>query len=158
VLTAQKADIDRQIAEPNIQRQRIDAARAASRAYWTWVLAGQRYLIARDVLELARRRDEQLSRRVAAGNLAPIEREDNRRSIVDREARVVAALRLFQQAGFALSLYHRDAVGNPIVPTLSLLPMLTIPVGAPDAIQRKKDLQTCANRQAGGSASVIGTR
>ncbi|NBO91093.1 MAG: TolC family protein [Planctomycetia bacterium] len=140
--TAQKADIDRQIAEPNIQRQRIDAARAASRAYWTWVLAGQRYLIARDVLELARRRDEQLSRRVAAGNLAPIEREDNRRSIVDREARVVAALRLFQQAGFALSLYHRDAVGNPIVPTLSLLPMLTIPVGAPDAIQRKKDLQT----------------
>ncbi|MGL4550409.1 MAG: hypothetical protein ACRC33_04415, partial [Gemmataceae bacterium] len=106
--TVAKADIDRQIAEPSIQRQRIDAARAAGRAYWTWVAAGQRYLVARDILELARARDGQLGKRVAIGSLAPIEREDNRRAIVEREARLVGALRLFQQAAFGLSLYSRD--------------------------------------------------
>jgi outer membrane protein TolC len=137
----QQATLDREAAEPNIQLQRIDAARAASRAYWLWVAAGQRYLIAHEVLEIAKRRDEQLGQRVRIGTLAPIEQTDNQRLIVDREARLVAATRAYQQTAILLSLYLRGPDGAPRLPKGDELPALTEPPPPPDLAQRKADLE-----------------
>jgi outer membrane protein TolC len=138
--TVARADLDRQIAEPNILRQRIDIARNAARAYFVWVGAGQRYLIDRELLRIAQDRDKQLAGRVAAGNLAEIEREDNLRLIVEREALLVTSLRNFQQASIVLSIFSRDASGRPLIPTLAQMPPFYVPNGPPDQGQLQKDL------------------
>jgi outer membrane protein TolC len=135
-----KADIDRQLAEPSILRQRIAIARAAARAYFDWVATGQRYFIDRDLLDIARTRDDQLARRVAAGNLAEFERQDNRRLIVEREAALVISLQRFQQAAIALSIFLRDGQGRPFIASLPHLPPLYTPNGPPDGEQLQKDL------------------
>ncbi|MFQ3650822.1 MAG: TolC family protein [Gemmataceae bacterium] len=145
--TVAKADLDRQIAEPNILRQRIEIARSAARAYFFWVAAGQRYLIDRDLLRVAQERDRQLAGRVEAGNLADFEREDNRRLIVTREANLIASLRIFQQASIALSIFSRDASGRPLIPTLAQIPPFYVPNQPPDQAQFQKDLDyALANR------------
>ena len=142
-----KADIDRQLAEPNILRQRIEIARSAARAYFFWVAAGQRYLIDRDLLRVAQERDKQLAGRVEAGNLADFEREDNRRFIEQRKAILISSLRLFQQASIALSIFSRDAAGRPLIPTLAQMPPFYVPNEPPDATQLQKDLDfALANR------------
>ncbi|GIW92206.1 MAG: multidrug transporter [Pirellulaceae bacterium] len=117
-----KAEIGRALADPAIAGQRIDFVRAAARAYWSWVAAGQRYLITRAVLEIARQRDRQLEELVRRGAIAEIERVDNQRVIIEREARLIAAERVWQQASIALSLYLRNEVGLPVLPAAERLP------------------------------------
>jgi outer membrane protein TolC len=145
--TLAKANIDRALAEPNIELQRIDIARMASFAYWQWLATGQRLLIARDILRIAEVRDDQLGKRVKAGNLAPIEQEDNRRIIIDRQARLVAAQRGFQQASILLSLYLRDEAGSPVIPTQDQLPAFAEPTSPPDLAQRQRDLEMAIGRR-----------
>ncbi len=138
--TLQKANLDRQIAEPVIQLQRIDIARAASVAYWNWVATGQQYLIAQQILGLAKKRDQQLAELVGAQKVAPIVRTDNQRLIVDREAKLVAAFRQYQQAALALSLYYRDTTGARAVPVPAQLPVLPEIPPPPSTEQRGQDL------------------
>lgn len=105
----------------------------AATAYWTWVAAGLRLEIERTLLDLAQARDEALRRRIELGALDPLAGVDNRRLILDREGRVVAAERAFQQAGLELSLYLRDDEGNPLVPGAERLPARLPEMIAPDA-------------------------
>ncbi len=77
---------------------------------------GLRLEIEQTLLELAQTRDEALSRRIELGALDPLAGVDNRRLILDREGRVVAAERAFQQAGLDPSLFLRNSTGNPVVP------------------------------------------
>lgn len=142
-----KTNIDRSLAEPNIHQTRLDTARAATRAYWSWVAAGQRLLITREVLRIAQDRDAQLGKRVAIGNLPRIERDDNRRAIVERQARLVFAERLFQQSAIALSLYLRDASGCLVVPPLTSLPNFLTPEPPPDPSTRQKALEQAMARR-----------
>ncbi|MFO0879000.1 MAG: TolC family protein [Gemmataceae bacterium] len=145
--TLAKADIDVAMAEPFINLQRIDISRAATMAYWSWVASGQRYLIGKSVLRIAEDRDAALAKRVQAGNLAQIEREDNRRVIIERQARLVVFMRTFQQAAIQLSLYYRDQHGNPIIPELDRLPAFFEPPPPPNVDQRLKDLQIALERR-----------
>jgi outer membrane protein TolC len=142
-----KAGLDRALAEPSIQLTRIDVSRAATVAFIAWVATGQRYLIARDILRIAETRDEQLGKRIKAGNLSPIEREDNRRIIIDRQARLIAAQRLFQQASIQLSLYLRDQAGLPTMPAFEQLPAFTEPLAPPDPSLRQRDLEAALARR-----------
>lgn len=136
-----QAEIARRQADPVIAAQRIDVIRAASRAYWTWVAAGRRYRIAHDVLRLAERRDRQLAELVRKGQVAEIERIDNQRVVVERQARLVATERMLQQAAIALSLYLRGPDGQPVLPASSRLPA-TLPEPAPWQAERlEKDLE-----------------
>lgn len=120
--TLAQAEINRALADPTIAAQRLDFVRAGSRAYWTWVAVGLRYRIAKSVLKIAADRDGQLAELVERGALAQIERTDNKRVIVERETRLVAAERAWQQASIALSLYLRTSEGEPRVPSALTLP------------------------------------
>jgi outer membrane protein TolC len=86
------------------------------------VAAGRRYRVARAVLRIAEDRDKQLEELIKRGQVAEFERVDNRRIIVERQARLIAAERTWQQASIALSLYLRDAEGRPVLPTAGRLP------------------------------------
>lgn len=120
--TLWKAAIDRQIAEPNILKARIEFIRAASYAYWDWTAAGQEYLVTRSLLKLAENRDDALRRRIEVGLTKPIERTDNQRVIVQRRAKLIAAQRKLQQTAIKLSLYFRDEAGMPVLVSAERLP------------------------------------
>jgi outer membrane protein TolC len=117
-----QARIEQQLAEPVIQRARIDFVRAASRAYWSWVAAGQRLAVAEELLLLAEQRVEGLQRGVDRRFVAPIDVVDNERLIAQRRLFVVRAERQLQQAALELSLYWRDTTDAPIVPVRDNLP------------------------------------
>jgi outer membrane protein TolC len=120
--TLQQAAISRAMTDPTIAAQRLDFIRAASRAYWTWVATGRRYQVAASVLRIAEDRDKQLAELVQRGAVAGIERTDNQRVIVERQARLIAAERAWQQASIALSLYLRGPGGEPHIPSAARLP------------------------------------
>jgi outer membrane protein TolC len=118
----QQARLDVAIAEPVIERQRLDFQRAASRTYWNWVAAGQRLKTVEALVKLAVERDDQLKARVEAGPAANIERIDNQQNIALRNGVLVQAQRGFQQATIDLSLFLRDGTGSPTLAGSDRLP------------------------------------
>lgn len=117
-----KADLGVVAAEPSIDKQRIYFLEYAAIDYWKWVATGHWYLINRDLLELAEARVEGIESRITRGILPEIERVDNRRLIVSRQAKLIEADRKFQQAAVELSLYLRDEYGVPVLPSAARLP------------------------------------
>lgn len=117
-----QAGLDVQIAEPVIERQRLDFFRAAARTYWNWVASGHRLNLAASLVKLAEDRDEQLKARVAIGPAANIERVDNQQNIALRNGMLVQAQRGFQQAAIELSLFLRNELGEPTVPGADRIP------------------------------------
>jgi outer membrane protein TolC len=140
-----QAEIDVMLADPVIARARIDYVRAATRTYWTWVAAGQRLTVARQLLRLATDRVDALRRGVERQFLAPIDIADNERLIAQRQVFVVNAERQFQQVALEMSLFLRDAADQPIVAAEDRLPQET---PAPDALQGElRDDASTAIRQ-----------
>ena len=113
--THAQAQVDMALAEPAIERSRLDSMRSAARAYWAWQGSGERYGAGERILKLAIDRDEQLELKVNAGAVANIERVDNQQNIALRNGIVVQADRAVQQATIELSLYHRDPSGRPLL-------------------------------------------
>jgi outer membrane protein TolC len=118
----EQARLDVAIAEPVIERQRLDFQRAAARTYWNWVAAGQRLKIVESLVKLAVERDDQLKARVEVGPVANIERIDNQQNIALRNGVLVQAQRGFQQATIDLSLFLRDGTGSPTLAGSDRLP------------------------------------
>ncbi|GIW97077.1 MAG: transporter [Pirellulaceae bacterium] len=117
-----KANLDRQIVEPDIRAQLIAFVQEATYAYWDWVAAGAKLDIAQQILALAEDRTERIQRQVEEGLLDPPELTDNLRLVAERRAKVEEARRKFQQSAVKLSLYYRDANGDPVVPSLDQVP------------------------------------
>lgn len=117
-----QAQLGEPLADALIRRARIDFFRAGAHAYWDWVAAGERYLIADKLLALARERQAGLEDQFKKGQIAEFVVIDNRRLIVEREGLLVAGERSFQKAALQLSLYLRDEQGNPVVPAAGRLP------------------------------------
>ena len=151
-----RAEYDVQIAQPEIRGQLIVFAYDAAIVYWKWVAEGRKYFAERDWLELAADRNQKIEFRVKVEELDPPELTDNKRAIAKRKAKVADQLRKVQQAAVKLSLYLRDANGNPIVPTLDQLPAFPDPVVVDGtqievdialALSQRPDLQTIRLKQ-----------
>jgi outer membrane protein TolC len=110
------------LAALSLEERRIEIARQATLRYWAWVGAGQRVEVARSLLDRASERDRAVVRRAARGDVAPIDRLDSARSVLQRQGQLVAAERALEQSAFALSLYTRDSAGQAEVPASSRLP------------------------------------
>jgi outer membrane protein TolC len=117
-----QAQIERNIVEPEIQREIILAVRDASFLYWEWLAAGETYRIVQSLLDIATERDAGLRRQVESGDLPEIVLTDNRRLIVSREAKLIEAERKLEQSAIKLSLFLRTSVGEPSIPTREQLP------------------------------------
>ncbi len=118
----QQAEWGQLIAGHEYEQALIEVTRIASHRYWDWVLAGQRLSVAKQLLQIAEQRDKGIHERVAAGDIPEFEALDNRRAIIERQERVVAAQRLLEQSAIQLSLYWRDEIGQPQLPSDSQLP------------------------------------
>ena len=111
-----QAELDVSLAEPVIERTRLDYMRAAARSYWYWIGSGERYRAADYLVDLAVERDVELGLRVERGATANIERVDNQQNIALRQGVAVQADRAVQEATINLSLFYRDTEGQPIMP------------------------------------------
>ncbi|MBL9116501.1 MAG: TolC family protein [Verrucomicrobiaceae bacterium] len=120
--TLWKARLDQELADPFIQRQRIDILRAAIRAYYNWVAMGLRLGVTEELQGIARDRDKGIAELVERGQVAPIIKVDNERLVISRNIAVVQARRRFEAAGIELSLFHRDAKDEPRIPARNELP------------------------------------
>ena len=112
----QTTTLEVQGAEFTISKERLKIYKAALKQYWEWVAAGRQIAVAKGLLELAEQRNQQLEDTVKLGQLAPIEVTDNLRAILQRRSALVIAERYVQGAGIELSLFFRDAAGDPLQP------------------------------------------
>lgn len=118
----QQAELGKLIANHDYDKALLDLRRLVSVRYWDWVMAGQRLKVADRLLQIAEQRDAGIRKRAAAGDIADFEALDNQRAILERRERRVAAQRLLEQSAIQLSLYWRDAEGQPQLPSSELLP------------------------------------
>lgn len=107
--------------------ERLELSLEAGEAYWKWVAAGQSYLVAVALYQLAKDRDAQLATQVKSGAVPAIDRAENLRAVLTRREGVIGARRALEQAGFKLSLYFRDRDGRPQPPPPSRVPMSWAP-------------------------------
>lgn len=153
--TLTRTVLGRQLAE-----QRVDAARLRFRGeaalrYWDWVAAGRQQAVAADLLAIAETRDRDLADAIALGQLAPIERVDNRRAILQRQSGIIAARRQTERQAIALSLYFRRIDGTPAMVGAEALPAALPPPPPPvtrpeieaaiaEAMARRPDVRALA--------------
>lgn len=109
------ARFEREAVAIGVQRRAIDA-------YQTWVAAGQRLRAYRDLLDLSERRRGGLARQIQLGARPDILLTENDQNLVRRRGLVVRAEGDFRAAANALSLYYRDAAGNPLLVGAERLP------------------------------------
>jgi len=129
-----KARLDQEIADPFIQRQRLDLERTATRAYFNWLSMGYRLGVTENLQRIAVERDDGIGKLVTTGQLAPIVKVDNERLVLSRDLAVVQARRRFEAASIELSLFYRDAQDQPVVVT-----GLHLPKQFPDLSKPAKD-------------------
>lgn len=144
------------IAKAKAERERTTAARdakqleleaKAAEVYWKWVAAGLKLEIERALLEIAMARDIGLRRQIELGGKEKIVGTDNRRLVLDREARVVSAERTFQAAILELSLFLRDANGDPELAGADRLPLAFPPPVSPPPIDLESEIDGALERR-----------
>jgi cobalt-zinc-cadmium efflux system outer membrane protein len=131
--TVRRANLEITNAEAGVLARRLELRRAAAQRYWDWVAAGQRLRIAENLLTLADSRDRQLVARVAAGDLAEFDRQDNQRLVYQRTARKIEAERSFQKSQLDLSLFLRGDDGAPLLAPITQVPASLPSIPAPEA-------------------------
>lgn len=112
----QKAEIEKNIAELNLQNEQLGIFRQAFIAYNQWLISARLLAAYEELLEVALVRGEALSRQVEAGDVAEILLVENQQAILQREGLVVDANRQLQLTAERLSLYLRNNDGQPLYP------------------------------------------
>lgn len=120
--TLKQAELAKMIAGHDVEQAMLEVRRQASYRYWDWVLAGQRLKITEELLKVAETRNQGILDRVSFGDIPQFEALDNQRAIIERRERKVAAQRLLEQSAIQLSLYWRNAGGEPVMPDPAQLP------------------------------------
>lgn len=113
-------DID--IARFETRATSIGVQVRALEAYQKWVSAGLKLRAYEALLELARDRTQGLERQVRLGAKPDILLTENEANLVRRQAYVVEARQEFRAAAVKLSLFYRDARGQPVIVDEARLP------------------------------------
>ena len=144
----ERTDLGLQIAEQRVAASRLRFLGEAALRYWDWAAAGRQQAVAAQLLQMAEARDRDLADAIALGSIAPIERVDNRRAILQRQSGLIAARRNTERQAIAVSLYLRHPDGSLRRPTESELPEGL--EGAPDPLtdaQIEADIQQALVRR-----------
>jgi outer membrane protein TolC len=109
-----QARLQRQIAEREAEQIRADLFAAASRMYFSWVIAGQVMGVYASQLQLAEDRAQMLEQEVRAGSLPEIDLIDNQRLVLSRRADLALGELELERRALALSNFYRDEQGGPM--------------------------------------------
>jgi outer membrane protein, heavy metal efflux system len=121
-LALRLADVGVDVASLGVRLKELETVWKAAKAYWSWTATGINLHIARNLADLAKVRQDGIRRRVEGGDLAEIELVDNERLVLERQARVVYAEQLLEQAALELSMFVRNDTGRPRTLHRSQLP------------------------------------
>lgn len=146
-----------ELADASIEQQRLKLLETAAKSYWEWVAAGQKLAVAESLLQLAEARTGQVQEAAAAGEIARIEIVDNQRAVLERRSAVVAAERDLQNAAFELSLFYRDANGDPQLAPRERLPGFPEPA-ALSAERLQEGLRQALARRPEIAGTLVETR
>lgn len=141
-----KAELGQEAARHSVQAQRLQILLAASLRYWKWVGEGRKLEIEKGLLDLALSRDDQISKRVARGDIPAYERRENLRVVEQRRAAVVAATRALEKAAIDLSLYLREADGGARLPPASRLPG-AVPEPSTERLDDQRDASAALSKR-----------
>ncbi len=97
-----------------LDQVRIKVQTSAIKAYWTWVIKARELDVYNEILDLAKVRQDNIKKRVKAGDLARIFKAENELYINERIANLRKSEIDFRVASFYLSLFYRDSEGRPI--------------------------------------------
>lgn len=121
-LATDLAQYDRALAEHSLAATKIALKKSAAERYWAWVGQTQVLSALRKLLEVAEARQKQLEERQKAGDIAEFEVVDNKRSIYQRRAKVQKQEGIVAELAYDLSLFARDADGQPSAPQIGQAP------------------------------------
>lgn len=110
---AQVAREDFNQSSYNLELIKIKVQTAAIKAYWAWVVRSLEFEVYKEILELAKTRQDNISKRVRAGDLAKIYEAENDLYINERVANLKKAQIQYEVSSFYLSLFFRDENGKP---------------------------------------------
>lgn len=126
--------------EPFVQAQLLDFVQSASAAYWSWVAAGQAYMLNRELLLITDERNKAMKLRVEKEDLPRLQLLQNERLIASRRAKLIEAERKLQQSSIKLSVYLIDSNGQPTPPSPAYLPKAFPQPLAPDGNRFEEDV------------------
>jgi len=118
-LAYEQADLDLLMTKIGVQHKALTA-------YWRWVWSGRQLAVFEELLKIAEDRQSGLERQVSAGARARIFLTENRQNISRRQRLAAEARRTYLEAANVLSLYYRDAAGNPLAPEPDQLPPVEV--------------------------------
>ncbi|KTC67947.1 outer membrane component of multidrug efflux pump [Legionella birminghamensis] len=95
------------------------------KAYWQWVEAGLQIKTFKQLLLLAKKRQDAIEKQASLGDLPELAISENLQQIIQRQQLLNQGQMIFEQASVNLSLYFRDPQGNPLVPGEQSLPALS---------------------------------
>lgn len=148
----ERTELGRQLADVRVATARLRFLGEAAVRYWDWVAAGGQQAVATQLLATAEARDRDLAEAIRLGSVAPVERVDNRRAVLQRQSGVVAARRNTERHAINVSLYLRAADGSMVRPVQSQLPAGLPPpparigreqveIDLANALERRPDVQ-----------------
>ncbi len=114
---------------------------SAMSAYLDWLMAGKAMQVAESLVKIAEKRQSAFSRRVEKGDIAAIYLTENQQYILKRKADLTEAERIFRNAGVKLSLFWRDAKGNPQPLTSRDLPKDFPDFNTPEMAQMTQEIE-----------------
>lgn len=117
-----QAEIGIKIADLSVSQQRIEIIRNATLRYWDWIAAARRFIIAKQLYDIAMEREKQIIKRVKAGDLPPIEQADNERVLLQRESFLIGSEQSLEIAANELSIYLTDSNGTQRSPKIEEIP------------------------------------
>ena len=117
-----QANLRQQAVAPEIERALLNNALEASEHYWNWVAAGGILEAQRELLELAETRTKQLQDLVKAGKNKAVDLLINDQLVAERKLKVIDSEQKYRATSYKLSLFLRNEVGDPMVPSDDWLP------------------------------------
>lgn len=137
------ADLDLTLARVRVQHQ-------AMRAYYDWAFARARLEVFKALRDVAAARQTNLAQQVERGARAALVLTENRQNVLRRDILVADAEQALAVAATRLSLYYRDADGQPLTPAPTAEPETVEPppeatpaalAQSQDALPARPDLQ-----------------
>jgi outer membrane protein TolC len=118
----QDAEYEQNLAVIDLLLTRIHTQLKAQHAYAEWLAAGYTLKVYKNLLSLADERQDNLTGRIKAGDAPTIMATENEQNLLKRKALLNEAKRDFTKLSHNLSLFWRDASGDPVVPNEINLP------------------------------------
>jgi outer membrane protein TolC len=133
--TLLKAKLEKEQADPKIRKQQLDFTKAAMFAYYNWHAEVRKLAAAEEILRIAQDRAKAVKTQIERGLVAPVIEVENNQMVISRELALLKAQRAFEAASIALSLFHRNDLGEPIIAGRALAPdRLPEPFPLPDDV------------------------